>query len=206
MEKMTIHRALTELKNLNERIEKATNSATYVKANKKSNTKIDGSTLEDYEKSIVASYDKVVGLINRRNAIKSAIVDSNSKVEVEIAGNRMTVAEAIERKVSIHFDGNLISAMKRELRTELSKLNKENEELPRKLEAYLTVTLGSKDQHKQSDVEAHTESFMQRNTYELVDPIGIKEKIEKLEDQINGFMVEVDSVLSESNAVTFIEI
>lgn len=206
MEKMTIHRALTELKNLNDRIETATNSGTYVRGNKQSNTKIDGSSLEDFEKSIVASYDKVIGLINRRNNIKSAVVDSNSKVEVEIAGKKMTVAEAIERKASIHFENNLVNIMKSMLYKELSKINRENEELPKKLESYLAVTLGSKDQHKLSDVEQHTTSFMERNTYGLIDPLNIKSKIEELEEEINNFILEVDSVLSESNAVTFIEI
>ncbi len=206
MEKMTIHRALTELKNLNDRIGTATNSAIYVRANKKSNTKIDGSSLEDFEKSIVGSYDKVVGLINRRNAIKSAIVDNNSKVEVEIAGKKMTVAEAIERKASIHFDGNLVNSMKSIFYREITKMNRENEELPKKLESYLAVTLGSKDQHKLTDVEQHTASFMERNTYGLIDPLGMKSKIEQLEEEINSFTIEVDSVLSESNAMNFIEI
>ncbi len=47
---------------------------------------------------------------------------------------------------------------------------------------------------------------MKKNTYELIDPAGIEDYIKKLEKDIIDFKNEVDYVLSESNATTFIEV
>jgi len=204
MEKMTIHRALTELKTLDARIHSAIDGGTFITANKRSNTKINGKSIEDHKGVIQGSYDKVVSLIERRNDIKSAIVDSNAKTVVKVAGKEMTVAQAIERKTSIHYDAAYLDRLKASYAQAVATVNRENEMLPRKLETYLQSVLGSKDSAKTEDVEYHTKSFMDRNEYELIDPVSLKEKIDKLEEEIYEFKAEVDAVLSESNATTFI--
>lgn len=48
--------------------------------------------------------------------------------------------------------------------------------------------------------------FMEKNKLVIYDPISIKDKIEKLEKEIDEFLMEVDFVLSESNSRTTIEI
>jgi len=65
--KLSIHRALTELKMLQQRIEGATNEVSSVVVNRKSNQKINGIEIVEYEKQMQASYDKVMGLISYRN-------------------------------------------------------------------------------------------------------------------------------------------
>ena len=204
MERMTIHRALTELKTLDSRIYNAIGNGTYITPNKRSNQKINGKTIEEHKRVIQGDYDKVASLIERRNKIKAAIVASNAKTEVTIAGNTMTVAEAIERKSSIKYDQHFLDALKAQYVRATKKVNRENEELPRKLETYLQSVLGSKEQAKTEDVEFHTKSFTERNEYELIDPLQLKEKIDKMEEEIENFLAEVDACLSESNAITFI--
>lgn len=48
--------------------------------------------------------------------------------------------------------------------------------------------------------------YINRETMILVDGISIKEKMEKLADEIDKFKAEVDAVLSASNATTEITI
>ena len=48
--------------------------------------------------------------------------------------------------------------------------------------------------------------FIAAQTFEIIDPIDIKSEMEALDEKINGFMVEVDSALSVSNALTEITI
>lgn len=204
MEKMTIHRALTELKTLDDRIHAAIDGGIYITANKRSNLKINGKTIEQHRSMIQGSYDKVKGLIERRNTIKAAIVESNAKTFVTVAGVKMTVAQAIERKTSIQYDEIFLEKLKASYYTAVSRLNRENEELPHKLETYLQSVIGNKDQAKKEDVDYHTKSFIERNEFELIDPMDLKEKIDKLETEIHNFKAEVDAVLSESNAITFI--
>ena len=50
------------------------------------------------------------------------------------------------------------------------------------------------------------EQYRLQNSYEVVDPLKIDELIAKLETEILDFKTNVDVALSESNALTMIEI
>ena len=204
--KISIHRALTELKMLNHRIEAATNEVSSVLANRKSNSKINGVEIQEYEKQMQASYDKVVSLIDYRNRIKALVVESNAKTKVIVGKEEMTVAEAIERKQSIQYEKELLEVMQQQYRSAVNTVAKENDALPAKLETYLVNILGNKDKQSPEEVKLHTDTFMKRNEFELIDPMNIKKKMEALNSRIEEFESEVDAVLSESNATTFIEV
>jgi len=206
MQIMSIHRALSELKTLNERIAKAINEADHVATDRKSAQKIKGLSIEDYERTIQSGFDKVVSLIERRIHIKDAIVQSNEMTEVIVAGETMTVAKAIERKTSIENEEKLLTSMIEARRIAINKLTKENESLPKRLEEYLTAILGSKENAKKEEVELHTKAFMERNEYILIDPLKISTRIEALDEKITNFKAEVDAVLSESNALTTVNV
>jgi len=206
MKKLSIHRALTELKMLTLRIEAATNEVSAVVANRKSNRKINGVDIPGYEKQMQASYDKVLGLISYRNKIKALVVQSNANTKVLVGKEEMTVAEAIERKQSIQYEKNLLEVIQHQHRSAINTVAKENDALPAKLETYLINILGNKDKQSPEEVKLHTETFMKRNEFEIIDPLNIKQQIEKLSNRIEEFESEVDAVLSESNATTFIEV
>jgi len=203
---MSIHRALSELKTLNERITKAIKEADYVATDRQSTQKIKGLSVEDYEKTIQSGFDKAVSLIERRIHIKDAIVQSNAITEVTVAGETMTVAKAIERKTSIENEERLLASMIEARRMAINKLTKENDSLPKRLEEYLTAILGNKENAKKEEVELHTKAFMERNEYILIDPLKINSRIEELEEKVFSFKAEVDAVLSESNALTKITV
>ncbi|MFD1206190.1 MULTISPECIES: hypothetical protein [Sporosarcina] len=203
---MSIHRALSELKMLNDRIPKVIHEADFIATDRKSAQKMKGLSIEDYEKTIQAGFDKAVSLIERRNQLKDAIVQSNAVTEVIVAGERMTVAKAIERKSSIANEEKLLSKMIERRRMAINKLTMENESLPSRLEDYLTAILGNKEHAKKEEVELHTKSFMERNEYVLIDPLNLDKRIEEWEERISSFKAEVDAVLSESNAITKITI
>jgi len=177
-----------------------------VLANRKSNSKINGVEIQEYEKQMQASYDKVVSLISYRNRIKSLVVESNAKTKVIVGKEEMTVAEAIERKQSIQYEKELLEVMQQQYRSAINTVAKENDALPAKLETYLVNILGNKDKQSSEEVKLHTDTFMKRNEFELIDPMNVKRKIEALNNRIEEFESEVDAVLSESNATTFIEV
>ena len=145
---MSIHRALSELKTLKDRIPKAIQEADFIATDRKSAQKINGLSIEDYEKTIQAGFDKAVSLIERRNQLKDAVVQSNAVTEVVVAGETMTVAKAIERKSSIAYEEKLLSMMVTKRRMAINKLSMENETLPSRLEDYLTAILGNKEHAK----------------------------------------------------------
>ncbi|MGN7408824.1 hypothetical protein [Sporosarcina sp. SAFN-010] len=203
---MSIHRALAELKTLNDRIAKSIQEADFIATDRKSAHKINGLSIEDYEKTIQAGFDKSMSLIERRNQIKEAVVQSNAVTQVTVAEETMTVAKAIERKTSIQHEESLLAAMVSARRKAINRLTMENDTLTQRLESYLTEILGKKENAKKEEVELHTKSFMERNEFVLFDPLNLNKRIDELEESISNFKTEVDAVLSESNAVTQISI
>lgn len=208
-EKMTVHKALAELKLLDNRIEKAIAEGIYCIANKHSSDKINGIPLDDYIKTMQGRYDKAVDLINRRKAIKKSVVLSNAVTKVTVAGTEYTVAEAIEMKNhGVDFDEMLMNAMKKHYDMAQIQIKQENgKELEERAEQYVTAIYGQKEgKTNTADIEKVKADFLTANQYELVDPLNVFEKMEDLEKSINDFMAEVDSALSVSNALTEIEI
>lgn len=209
VETMTVHKALAELKLLDSRIEKAIAEGVYCVANKHSNDKIGGVPLDDYIKIMQGGYDKASDLISRRKAIKRAVVLSNAVTKVSVAGYEYTVAEAIEMKNhGVEFDKLLMNAMQRHYDKSQIQIKSENgKDLEQRAEQYVTAIYGQKEgKTNASDIEKVKKDFIESNTYVLVDPLHVLDKIEDLEKKINDFMAEVDSALSVSNALTEITI
>ena len=208
-ETMTIHKALAELKILESRIMKTVGDGTYCVANKHSNEKINGVSVEDYKKVMQGAYDKAVDLITRYKAIKKAVTLSNAKTVVKIGEEEYTVAEAIWMKNhGVEFDELLLNELREQYNKAQAKILKQNgNDLEQRAEQYVVGIYGSKEgKTNTDDFEKTKQDFITSQTFELVDPIGILEKIEVLEEKISTFKAEVDAALSTSNALTVIEV
>lgn len=207
-EKMTIHKALAELKVLDKRIVDAMSDAIFV-ANKKNNQeKVYGQTPDAFNKSAFVAYDKISDLIKRRNAIKSAINVSNAATKVEIGGVSYTVVEAIDKKNhGMEFYVELRDYIVNQWNRAKIEMEKNNSQLQAKAEKFTTDMMGGKENAvKGEDYDACVNTYIKSNSVEMLDPIGIEKKIAELDDMINSFMPEVDAALSVSNALTTIEI
>lgn len=211
-ETMTIHKALSELKTLDSRINTIINSSVFVMANKHSNEKIQGKTISEIKDSMKSSYQKINDLISRRNALKRAVVLSNAITKVNINGTEYTVAEAIELKNhGMELKKNLLNNMVLQYKEVQHTLGvNSGDTLERRAEIFIQNTLAA--QPKDSKMALATEAmqslrkaYIENNTYDLIDSIGIDKIIENLTEEINNFMTEVDSALSVSNALTTIE-
>lgn len=203
---MSIHRALSELKMLDTRIQNATSKVQITVEHRESYDTIDNTPVEEFKAQMQASFDRAAALIRYRDRLKRAIVKSNAETIVTVGDKEMTVAEAIEQKTSIEYKRSLLSKLTVQYRSNLALVNRNNESLPDRLETYLVNILGSKDKHKPEEVEMHTKAFMERNRYVLIDPLNAKKIIEELEEEIQMFESEVDAILSESNAITQITV
>ena len=208
MRKISITEALNELKLYDSKIMKAITNAKLVGAAKKSADKVGVVKKDDFEERAKASYQSVTDLIANRNTLKSAIVKSNAVTEVTINGKTMTVAEAIERKNSIDYDETFLAEMKRQYASATDTVTKENKKVDNKVDELLATLIGkdsSKEVNKDSQA-AIEKPYRAKNEFEFIDPIEIWDKIEALEDDIDGFKASVDTTLSVENATSFIEV
>jgi hypothetical protein len=54
-------------------------------------------------------------------------------------------------------------------------------------------------------MKALRKTYIENNTYDLVDPMDVAKIMETLDAEVNEFNAEVDAALSVSNALTVIE-
>lgn len=205
-ETMNIHKALCELKILDDRISRAVDDCRYVGVTKIVSKRVGSQTVEAFSESVKDGYKSAMDLIKRRQAIKTAVVKSNATTTVVIGGNTYTIAEAIEMK-NHGLDGE-----KRMLRYMVSRLaeaealiNRTRSDLESRADAFIRDQTGSKES-KTEDLLKMRQDYIAMQDVELVDPLHIREIIKTLDEKINTFMSEVDSALQTSNANTEITI
>ncbi|ONI47674.1 hypothetical protein AN644_04325 [Candidatus Epulonipiscium fishelsonii] len=206
--KISIHRGLAELKLLNSRIHKSINDLGPIGMCKLSQDKIIGTTdnKKEFEEKAKSAYNSIKDLIIRRDKIKRAIVLSNAMTKVMISGIEYTVAEAIEKKESIEYTKNLLDKLKNHKRGITNDFTLEMQNMEHNLEEQIKIISGNAKEQNVEYIKAFSEGYKKRNGYEIVDPLEIDKEIEKLEKYVDDFESEVDAVLSEINATTFIEI
>ena len=208
MEKMLVTQALNELKTLDARISRAIRNATFIAGAKTSDTKVvPGTTKEDFVKNAKASHDSIEDLINRRETIKSAIIESNAKTTIEICGKEISVAKAIDMKDSIIYKKQLLTQMVTQRDGAKAKVARENITMENKIDQLVSTAFGkeSKQNIKPEDYDSIANPYRTSNEYSLVDPLKLDEKIEELERFIEDFEATVDAKLQVSNCVTYIE-
>lgn len=209
--KISVTRALAELKKLDEKIDRAISSGTFVSVTvgRDSNKKVyqNQNSVESVVREIQGSFDQVEQLMSNREKIKAAIVLSNAITKVKISGRELSVAEAIELKRSISSKQNLVAKLK----LSYGHFTRIVENLNLQMEQSIDVSLNNIYGNEKGKVEssmyaAVAEPQRAQKEAALLDPKGIVSVIKKLEDEITDVHSELDFILSESNASTIIEV
>lgn len=204
-EKMSVHKALCELKTLDSRIQKSIQQSVFVFTSKHANTKISGVPVGEYSKEVEAAYRSVSDLIARRDAIKRAVTLSNAMVKVVVGNKEYTVAEAIEMK---NHGITHLRLLLQKLESDNQKARREadhnnGESLEERADEYIKSLYGNVDMKGASEeIKKVRADFITAQMMEIIDPINVMTEMERLEKQINDFTVEIDSALSVSNALT----
>lgn len=212
-ENMTVHKALAELKVIDDRINKAITSGTYVVANKHSNQKIHGMTIDEFKTQIQADFQKVSDLIARRNAIKRAVVASNAVTKVKVGDTEYTVAEAIEMKNhGMEFKEYFMRAISTQYVRAKNELDlNSGDPLEKRAEQYVLSVIQAQPKDSKMAVDSDAmknlrAQYIKDNQYDIIDPIGVKNVIDGLDTEVSEFLTEVDAALSVSNAITVLDI
>lgn len=203
--KISITRALKELKTLDSRITNAITSLNVLDVTQekfKGKTLKNNSTVDAFTAEVTAKYQSYQDLVKRRNAIKSALVLSNATTKVRIGSKEMTVAEAIDQKTLLEYKKNLL----RSLKTQKTQFDKELEQsrvnMDRQIEVFMQQNLGKDRKASGEDYNQIAAPFISANELKLVDPIGVTKVISSLEEEVQTFEADIDIALSESNSRT----
>lgn len=206
--KITVTRALAELKLLDSKINDSIRKAVFIDTfqNRIDRCNSTGKTKLEFESDLKAEYQSITDLIKRRIEVKAQIIKSNAETMVKIGENQYSVAEAIDRKTNIEYEKTLLNAMKKDFNRVNDILIQNQATLDENLEKMLMQSLGADRKKNKEDYDNIAKPFIEANALNKIDPLSIEKTINKLEDKINTFLTEVDFVLSESNAKTKIEL
>lgn len=210
--KMSITRALVELKNLDKKITQANTGVNFVgiTVGKDNNKKVhypQGYDVKSCTEVIQGNFDKVTKLIKNRQQIKSAVVQSNATTNVMISGKTMTVAEAIETKTSLPYKEQLLNVLIQQVNAANSHIAALNSKLNEDIDKALSVVYGNEKGKVEAEMyEQVAEPQRKQKEAVLLDPCKIDQKIKVLQDEIQTIKSELDFILAESNAKTEIEV
>lgn len=204
--KLTVAKALNELKLLDSRISRKINESILAGFTVGKKVMTGFNSVEEIEQRAKSDFQSVNDLIERRNKIKSAVVVSNATTSVEISGKIYTVAEAIELKTSIEYKKHLLNRMKNTYAQYVNHVDNTNQAVKNQLDRHLETLFGKEGKTKVSESDDIVKSYMEQNEAKFIDPINLKTAIEKLTNEIEEFESNVDYELNRSNVITEIEI
>ena len=208
-ETMTITKALSELKLLSKRIDSEIPNSKFCTVNRHSLRNVNGKPIETAKKEMQGSYDTIVSLIARNNAIKKAVTKANALTEITVNGEKMTIAEAIYyKKTGIDYEKELLTTLSIQYDQAVNVLNRENgEKLSKSCEEYLTKMFGTKEVRTDpNEIKQVQDEYMTGNTVDLIEGIDVKKAIETLKNKIDAFEAEIDAQITIANSTTTITI
>lgn len=203
--KMSLTRLLKEVKTLESRIQ-AASSKFFVTVAQGSKPPTGCSSLLEAEQEIKSNYQSVVDLIVQRNKLKTLLVETNAKTILSVAGEQMTIAQALDRKTSIDLERSLLTQMKRQFTDAKTHVDSHNEKVESNIYIMLNNTFGKDRKVSEDEIKAVSDPYRKQHEGKLLDPLKLQDKINKLEEKIILFDSEVDLCLSEINAKTEVEV
>lgn len=213
MEKITIHRVLSELKTIDDRINKEISSFKPLTVKRGNNSLVStGGRLPIPESEFVnnakGTYQSIEDLIDRKFKLKSALTKANVNTKVTIDGKEYTIIEAIEMKSIMDLKKSLLYKMT----SEINQSNKIYESTSAQVDSDFERMLSTQVANitNKSDIQKvrdeYMETFYKQNEVKMVDPLKCNDLANSLQKDIDKFLMEIDSALSEINATTLIEV
>lgn len=206
---MTVQRALNELNTLESRIQKRLQDFRIVGTRKNSENKVSETRemVADFTTNAKAIMDSVDALLKRQRQLKQAIMTSNAQTMIEVAGVAYSVMTAIDRKRTIETEKVVLDCMKHELKKAEVKVSRENDNVETYIQRQVLAMAGGDLSNKKDEfITSFEKTYRDKNGWDLVDPLGLRNLIEKREQEILDFELEIDTALTVSNAITKIVI
>lgn len=209
MAKITLARALTELKMTEKRIDDffETNKNYFVGWKKTNSTFLNetSTTVAEFEVASVKNMDSINGLIDFWMKLKSAISKANNEFVVTVNKEEMTISEAIFKKSQMAFKKRLLDKLRAEHQKFIQTNESVNNNILANAEGIAKQMAGNKVPSPEV-IKGFQDAFAANFKIEFVDPIHVEQKIENLKTEIDTFTSEIDYILSEANAKYTIEV
>lgn len=212
--KITITRAITELKMLNNRISKESREGMYFGVQVGNNLVYPSRSIkpEDFKEQVKESVQSIEDLIKRATIIKFAIDKSNFETKVKIGGKEYSITEVLAMKTLIKNKQAYYTCLQSSFSRATEVMENKERENSSAIDNLVNQEINaagksstSKDD-KESILKRYTEMIESTRAVSLLDPQNCQKKLKDFKEELELFEKEVDYTLSESNSTTFIEI
>lgn len=211
MTSYTITRALSRIKALKSKLNKASGD-TYIDTI--STVRLDSEEGVRIQKTLIANAQSVADITNEIIRLKLAVEQSNLTTLVTIENKTMSVREAVElKRLFEDYLSDIADEMTRQLRLAKTKEMQLNQDIERAQEETINVlsALGAELSQAQIDERVKASLATVRLTKEMSilsfdKTLEAEQAVDNYYKHIQGFLEEIDYVLSESNAVTTVQI
>lgn len=208
-EKISLTRALKEVKDIDQRIENQINSLSLVdfKLNKYGDKALrSGLTEAEFTKNAKSGYDSVTGLLARKQKLREAIAKANNETKVKVGEKEYSITGVLQAKASLELRNKLLTRLNA-FRTVMVKEQETNKaQLDVNVNNLLQSTYGKDRKPTGEEHDLIAKPYIHQNELHVIDPLNVTEKAIALEAEITKFLQDVDIALSEVNALTIIEI
>ena len=217
-EKILIAQALDERELLIKKIGDKIENAHFVDTIKQNEEKTMDNRLsrKEFAKTAESAYQQIVDLIDRFQAIDAAIIESNATTKINTSYGEMSVASAISLRNRLRgkgafaekadFEGFLIDHCDEEYDIFVQRAESKNKQLQSTAENMRLSILGKDSKVKDDQPLKVVDEYIKENTTEVIDPLGVKKKVEELTQKRDTLISELDTGIKVSNATTFIEV
>jgi len=216
-ESMLVTQALDErdllVKKINEKIVKI--KLVDTKKHNEEKTVNERVTVDEFTKTAQAAWQQITDLIERYRRLDAAIVASNAATLIETAQGSMTIAAAIALRSRLRGDGiydakgafedSLIEQAQRQYLQSVTTAENRNKLLESKADDMRMAILGRDAKTKDDAPLEVVTAFIQANTTEVIDPLGVEKKVQELRERLDALSSELDTKIKVSNATTMIE-
>ena len=208
----TITRALSRVNALQDKLNKAREQDYIVTIN---TIKLQTTEAQYLLKTLKGNMQSVLDIKNEILKIKLKIQESNLTTKVEVAGKEMSVREAIETKYLLE---NYFTYISNTMQTQMLNAKRKLVQAQQDIEMQqaiavqdITKSLGKELSSSEIEERAKLTIQLTKETKELsilsFDGVNnAEDSFKTFESSVRNFLEEVDYVLSESNAVTTIEV
>lgn len=210
MEKMLVAQALDERDLLKKKIIDKISNCKFVTVCKEKDENINSTPIDKIAEDIKSDWQSIRDMIDRYDRINRAIILSNAQTIIKFKdGTEMTKAEAISLKSSkktYNFDLQIIRDATTAYNESIRKAAFIEQQQNQSREQHITSMLNGTDKKVlDEDSIKIIDGFVKPFAPKWIDPLNIKEEIDKLTEKVNAFNSEVETLLKVSNATTEIE-
>lgn len=204
MTKISLTRVLSEIKSITEALAVHSTIAA-VSTNKTGRVVTENCSHEQFKLTSQSRFDAWTAQVERLVLLKTLRNKANVQVEVTVGGKQMTMDQAIAKKAMLTWQKSALANFKAQLQKAQLEVTKADADVQISVDKAVAAAVASNAlTTEQSNV--FKAMYEQSLGKQIAVGDNIKTSLEKLEKYITEFSNEIDYVLSEANANTYVEI